>query len=135
MMSNGKIPPLRLQKKIIVLFCAKECGIMSDKLTVWTAAKEVSTAVGTMVNTYKTLRTVKKQESIILKEKIRAFQTIARARGMGEVARANIDEIAKTQNFIDQLHMDGAALDYAMSYMDRLNDMLNVNLEGYMNGL
>lgn len=35
---------------------------MSDKLTVWTAAKEVSTAVGTMVNTYKTLRTVKKQE-------------------------------------------------------------------------
>lgn len=73
--------------------------------------------------------------SIILKEKIRAFQTIARARGMGEVARANIDEIAKTQNFIDQLHMDGAALDYAMSYMDRLNDMLNVNLEGYMNGL
>ena len=74
---------------------------MSDKLTVWTAAKEVSTAVGTMVNTYKTLRTVKKQESIILKEKIRAFQTIARARGMGEVARANIDEIAKTQNFID----------------------------------
>ncbi len=33
------------------------------------------------------------------------------------------DEIAKTQNFIDQLHMDGAALDYAMSYMDRLNDM------------
>ena len=54
---------------------------MSDKLTVWTAAKEVSTAVGTMVNTYKTLRTVKKQESIILKEKIRAFQTIARARG------------------------------------------------------
>lgn len=38
---------------------------MSDKLTVWTAAKEVSTAVGTMVNTYKTLRTVKKQESII----------------------------------------------------------------------
>ena len=43
---------------------------MSDKLTVWTAAKEVSTAVGTMVNTYKTLRTVKKQESIILKEKI-----------------------------------------------------------------
>ena len=68
---------------------------MSDKLTVWTAAKEVSTAVGTMVNTYKTLRTVKKQESIILKEKIRAFQTIARARGMGEVARANIDEIQK----------------------------------------
>ena len=57
-----------------------------------------------------------------------------RVRGMGEVARANIDEIAKTQNFIDQLHMDGAALDYAMSYIDRLNDMLNVNLEGYMNG-
>lgn len=107
---------------------------MSDKLTVWTAAREVSTAVGTMVNTYKTLRTVKKQESIILKEKSRAFQTIARVRGMGEVARANIDEIAKTQNFIDQLHMDGAALDYAMSYIDRLNDMLNVNLEGYMNG-
>lgn len=135
MMSNRKIPPLRFRKKMIVLFYTKECGIMSDKLTVWTAAKEVSTAVGTMVNTYKTLRTVKKQESIILKEKIRAFQTIARARGMGEVARANIDEIAKIQNFIDQLHMDGAALDYAMSYMDRLNDMLNVNLEGYMNGL
>lgn len=30
--------------------------------------------------------------------------------------------------------MDGAALDYAMGYMDRLNDMLNSNLEVYMNG-
>ena len=120
--------------KAVNLACTKECGIMSNNLTVWTAAKEVSTALGAMVNTYKTLRTVKKQESIILKEKIRAFQTIARARGMGEVARANIDEIAKTQVFIDQLHMDGAALDYAMGYMDRLNDMLNSNLEVYMNG-
>lgn len=40
---------------------------MSNNLTVWTAAKEVSTALGAMVNTYKTLRTVKKQESIICK--------------------------------------------------------------------
>lgn len=108
---------------------------MSNNLTVWTAAKEVSTALEAVVSTYKTLKTVKKQESIILKEKIRAFQTVARARGMGEVARANIDEVAKTQVFIDQLHMDGAALDYAMGYMDRLNDMLNHNLEDYMNGL
>lgn len=107
----------------------------SNELMIWTAAKEVSSALGTMVSTYKTLRTVKKQESIILKEKIRAFQTITRARGMGEVARANIDEIAKTQEFINKLYMDGAALDYAMSYMERLNDMLNINLENYMNGL
>ena len=107
---------------------------MKSNLTVWTAAKEVSSALSTMVSTYKTLKTVKK-ESIILKEKIRAFQTIARARGMGEIARANIDEIAKTQEFIDRLQMDGAALDYAMTYMERLSDMLNINLEDYMNGL
>lgn len=99
---------------------------------VWTAAKEVSTALGTMVNTYNTLKMMKKQESIILKEKIRTFQSIVRARGMGEVARAYIDEIAKTQVFIDELHMDGAALGYAMDYMDRLNDMLNSNLDSYM---
>ena len=80
------------------------------------------------IEVIKTLKTVKKQESIILKEKIRAFQTIARARGMGEIARANIDEIAKTQEFIDRLQMDGAALDYAMTYMERLSDMLNINL-------
>ena len=43
---------------------------MSNIVTVWTAAKEVSTAVGTMVNTYKTFKTVRKQESIILKENI-----------------------------------------------------------------
>ena len=54
---------------------------------------------------------------------------------MGEIARANIDEIAKTQEFIDRLQMDGAALDYAMTYMERLSDMLNINLEDYMNGL
>ena len=108
---------------------------MKSNLTVWTAAKEVSSALSTMVSTYKTLKTVKKQESIILKEKIRAFQTIARARGMGEIARANIDEIAKTQEFIDRLQMDGAALDYAMTYMERLSDMLNIKLEDYMNGL
>ena len=49
---------------MVVLFYTKECGIMSDKLTVWTAAKEVSTAVGTMVNTYKTLRTVKSRNRL-----------------------------------------------------------------------
>lgn len=37
---------------------------MSDKLTVWTAAREVSTAVGTMVDTYKTLRTVKNRNRL-----------------------------------------------------------------------
>ena len=62
---------------MVVLFYTKECGIMSDKLTVWTAAKEVSTAVGTMVDTYKTLRTVKKQESI-------RFGLSRRLQGQGE---------------------------------------------------
>lgn len=108
---------------------------MSNIVTVWTAAKEVSTAVGTMVNTYKTFKTVRKQESIILKEKIRAFQTMTKARGMGEVARANIDEISKTQLFIDQCNLDGVALDYAMGTLERLNDMLNGNLEVYMDGI
>lgn len=54
---------------------------MSDKLTVWTAAKEVSTAVGTMVNTYKTLRTVKKQESIMHWSRFITLLTAATAAG------------------------------------------------------
>lgn len=108
---------------------------MADNLIVWTAAKEVSSAITSMVTTYRTLRTVKKQESIMLKEKIRAFQTIARIKNMGEIARAMVDEIAKTQAYIDRQNLSPTALKYSMDYLEQLNEVLKNNMEVYINGV
>lgn len=108
---------------------------MADNLIVWTAAKEVSSAITSIVTTYRTLRTVKKQESIMLKEKIRAFQTIARIKNMGEIARAMVDEIAKMQAYIDRQNLSPIALEYAMNYLAQLNEALKNNMEVYINGV
>lgn len=79
---------------------------MSNNVAVWSAANEVSIALNTMVSTYKTLRTIKKQESIILKERIRAFQTISKAKGKSldnlgkEISCMNLQK--QHNNFMDK---------------------------------
>lgn len=100
-----------------------------NELTVWSAAKDVSNAVATVINTYRTFRIVRKQELAAIDIKIKAFASKTYTREVGEVIRGNIQEIAATQRFIDQQDLSGLALEMAVEQLRELNGLLKGNLD------
>lgn len=114
------------------LYDAKEeVKSMSNELTIWSAAKDVSTAVTTVINTYHSLRTVRKQELATLDIKIKAFTSKTYTREAGEIIRGNILEIADTQRFIVQQNLSGIALEMAIDQLRDLNTLLKANLDHF----
>ncbi len=101
-------------------------------LTLWNATKDVTTVISSMVSTYHTLRMIRKEDSVRLKNKLKTLETIAKAEGLGELARANIREIAKTKDLIDQSNLNDEALKYAMLQLEELNYMLEKNIKEYL---
>lgn len=105
-----------------------------SNLTIWNATKDITSVISSMATTFKALKTVKKEDNIKLKERIKVIETVARSYGLGEIARANINELAKTQKHIEQCNLNGTALKYAMLQLENLGNMLEKNLEEYSNG-
>lgn len=101
---------------------------MSDKLIIWKAAKEVNSAVATILNTYHSHRVIHRQEMAALDVKIKAFAAKTYSHEVGEIIRSNINEIAATQRYIDQQNLNGPALDMAMEQLRSLNTLLQDNL-------
>ena len=99
-----------------------------ESLTVWHAAKEISTAVGSILSTYKSYRAVRKRDLRILEQKIETYIATEKTKSNGEKIRANIEEIAKTQRYIDEQNLTGLALELAIGQLRNLNDMLNSDL-------
>ncbi|MBP3702129.1 MAG: hypothetical protein J6I64_09575 [Lachnospiraceae bacterium] len=104
-----------------------------NNLTIWNVTKDVSSTITSIVNTYKTLKTVRKEDSIRLKERLKALEQVVKIQGMGVIARANIEEIRRTQAYIDQCNLSGGSLDYAMGYLEELNNILRQNMKEYLN--
>lgn len=101
-------------------------------LTLWNATKDVTSIISSMVSTFHTLRTIRKEDSIKLKSRIKTLDNIAKAEGLGELARANIREIAKTQELIDRSNLTGEALRFAMLQLEDLNNMLEKNVKEFL---
>ena len=64
-----------------------------SNLTVWKAMDNVSSTVSNIVTLFRSARIVRKEDSLRLKAQLAALERAARARGLGEVARANIEEL------------------------------------------
>lgn len=101
-------------------------------LTLWSATKDVTSIISSMVSTFHTLRTIRKEDSIRLKNKIKALENVAKAEGLGEVARANIREITRTQELIDKSNLKGESLGFAMNQLEILNHMLEKNVKEFL---
>lgn len=104
-------------------------------LTIWSATNELASAINAIVTTYRTFRVINRHESAILQEKIRVLQTMARIQGMGEIARSMIEEISKTQAFINQQNLSSNALWHSMGILERLGEQLKQEMEGNRNGI
>lgn len=105
---------------------------MANGLTVLSAAKDVSTALNNVVNTYYTFRTIRKQEMVVLDSKIKAFKARTYVQEAGTLIRMNIQEIANTQRFIDEKNLSGPALDLAMEQLYALNGLLKSNVNNFL---
>ena len=103
----------------------------TDICTILTLAKKVCDTTNSAINLYSTTRQLRKQEMNELKVRIDAYLTAAYTRYAGDLTRSIIEEIAKTQRFIDEQNLSGAALDYAMDQLANLNDNLSRALNNF----
>ena len=105
---------------------------MSTEFTTALAlAKGVCDATSSAIKLYSTTRQIRKQEMYELKLRIDAYISAAYTRHAGDLTRNIIEEIAKTQRFIDEQNLSGAALDYAMGQLANLNDNLARTLRNF----
>ncbi len=104
---------------------------MPGEIAFLTTAKDVATTVDAVVSTYRSFRTVRKQElkGIEIKAQAHIKQTYT-----GEAAtltRANIKEIAETTRFIQEQNLPEHALEMAIDQLRTLNYLLKQNLEDF----
>lgn len=104
-----------------------------SNITVWSAMKEATSAIDTVVSTYRKYNIIKKHESAILKDKLRALRTILQMQEIGEITRAMIKEITQTQSFIDRQNLSDEALKYAMECLEEMSLNLKKIMEDHRN--
>lgn len=105
---------------------------MTEELIAFHAAKEVAVTVSSIVIAFREHRTVGFEQRILLKERINTLRVCAHAKGLGELAVVNIEEICKVQKFIDDMNLSGPSLEMAMKQLKALSDQLTRNLERFI---
>lgn len=102
---------------------------MANELVVWEAVKEVSSAVNSLVTTYRQTHLVNKTQKQALNIRIKEYLALERGRAIGEVSRNNVREIAKTMELINSMNLEGAALAMAMETLEEQHRQLKRLLE------
>ena len=102
---------------------------MANELVVWEAVKEVSSAVNSLVTTYRQTHLVNKTQKQALNIRIKEYFALERGRAIGEVSRNNVREIAKTMELINSMNLEGVALTMAMETLEEQHRQLKRLLE------
>ena len=90
---------------------------MSNELIVFEAAEKVGSAVGSLINFYRETRTFGRLQKAAVSQAIRLWEAECRSRAVSELNRCNIAQIAETLQYIQENHLQGEALDYAMEML------------------
>lgn len=104
---------------------------MANELTIIQAVSNVGQAVFSMAASAKSLRRVKKQDLIILREKLHYLKSVCRAKGIADLTRVSLNEMDKTYQNILQRNYSGAMLDMAMDMLKLQYQMLCQNIQDY----
>ncbi len=105
---------------------------MSNELTVIQAVTNVGQALMSMALSTKSLRALRKQDAVILEEKLRYLRHLCRTQGLGEITRASLNEMEKTLNDIQQRNFTGDTLNMAMSMLNLQYQMLCKIIRDYL---
>jgi hypothetical protein len=101
-----------------------------ELVTFKVSATALAVTVSDLISFYRRNRTVNRSQLAQIQLKANETLRIARARAVGDLARVNVEEIARTQYLIDSLNLDGMALTHAMMTLDQLSVELMTNLKG-----
>lgn len=107
---------------------------MKKELSVIQAVTNVGQSILSMVSTAKNLRSIRKQDAIILQEDLSILRQKCRQIGIGEITRVSLDEMDKTLHAILLKEYDGEMLDMAMGMLKLQYQMLYRNLQNYQHG-
>jgi hypothetical protein len=105
----------------------------AELVTFKVSATALAVKVSDLVTLYRQRSVVNRTQLAQIKLKADEALGIARSRAVSEVARVNVEEIAKTQHLIDSLNLSGIALGHAMMQLDQLNTQLIQILKGLGN--
>lgn len=99
------------------------------------AAVVVSGTITSLITRTRASGVVQRTQLELLKNQTAKVLADARAYHAGELVTTNLEQLAKTQDYIDSLEkrgqLHGRSLDYAMQQLDELNNMLRHNLRNY----
>lgn len=104
---GGELVVLEQQARSIV-------GLVSDLVSGWQYSRQV---------TRQKIQELQSTAQVALRE--------GAARGIGELCRINIEEIAKTSELISSLPLQGESRDMAMAHLRQLSEALERNLDEY----
>lgn len=111
--------------------CFWEETKMSNELSVIQAVTNVGQALMSMASSAMSLKTVRKQDAVILEEKIRLLKHACRTQGAGELTRLSLNEMDKTLQNIRQKGYSGEELNMAMNMLNIQYQILCKNIQDY----
>lgn len=101
------------------------------------AVVEVSGNITNLITKTKASGVIQRAQLEMIKEKTAKVLADARAYHAGEIITTNLEQVARTQEYIDNLvrqgRLHGASLVMAMDQLNDLNNMLRRNLRKYEN--
>ena len=103
----------------------------STAITVLGLAEGVCKATASLIDVFNSGRQIRRREMTELKIRIDSFIRSEYAHQAGELVRVHIEEIAKTQRYIEEQHLSGTALNLAMSQLEALNAKLSISLRNF----
>lgn len=105
----------------------------NEELMVVNAVTEVSSAVNSLITSYRGSRMVNRMKLRLAEDKIRACIAMQRIQVIGEVGRTNLLELHKTVNMLNDMNLQGPMADYAMRTVASMVEGLDRILEDLKN--
>lgn len=104
---------------------------MGADLVPFEAVKEVSTLVGKIIKFYDTTKELRMRDVRDLRMQTAAILRVRESQILGQVIRMNIEQIAETNERIEQKNLTGLALELAMGQLRELDILLRENLNSF----
>lgn len=112
--------------------CFWEETQMSNELSVIQAVTNVGQALMSMASSAMSLKTIRKQDAVILEENLHLLKHACRTQGAGEITRLSLNQMDKTLQNIRQKGYTGDELNMAMNMLNIQYQMLCKNLQDYL---
>lgn len=104
---------------------------MTNEVMLIQAVSNVGQAVTSLATSVRTFGTLRKQDAVVLEERLIYLKRACRAHGYGMLVRQSVEEMEKTSKSIGQKNFTGPMLDMSMKLLGMQYQALCKNIEVY----